>query len=255
MKRVLIAIALAAVSGAAAADALRVGYAVYPFEIKYVINDLAAGARDKQGSESFSAGQFQLLYELDRKALDSLYFVLEAGIGLPAGTQTFDSTKAVTGGISTTSKDTLNTGDSVDIQITTVPLLLGAKYVVPMGNNQVTIGLLAGAVLAAGSVKSTEVTWAGAPPNETKDTTTVGYAQVVQAHMAVLADLGFNIGLGNNGYLGLAVPVGLLSKVKNMGYTETTNHVPTATELEEEVDGLVLGGMTFGFNICWVKPF
>lgn len=254
MKRVLVAIALVAVAGAAAADALRVGYATYPFELKYVINDLAPKTEDTQGSASFSAGQFQLLYELDRKAADNVYLVMAAGVGIPAGVQTFDRTKEVTGGDSTSSKNDLNTGDTVELQVTTVPVLVGAKYVVPLGTNQFTAGILAGSIISSMRVKVTETGWSGTVPSEIRDGENVIYAQVAQAHVAVLVDLGFNMGMGDMGYIGLAVPVGMLNEIKtgNVGYTETPNPKKDGDILTK---GVVAGGLTFGVNICWVKPF
>jgi hypothetical protein len=244
---------LAGLAAPAYADTWSVGYGVVPAKFDYVITNMAAKGVDTQGEDSFSLGVLNLQYEHDRKVSDSMHLVLATGIGFPIGTGSHDPTKELVNAPANSSKDTLNTGDSTDLTVLTVPVLIGAKISIPMGGNALAIGVSAGGMLVGMQYKQTSVSWAGTPPNETKSTTGVSYSSYVVPAYAILGSVGYFIRQGEGSALSIGATIGVIGQARND--TEITFETPSATQMKVEKMGGQVGGMTFGINVGWSKSF
>jgi hypothetical protein len=221
-----------------------------PGTFRFGIDQLSTpGGFNEQGEETYSLGQFTVLYEHSRTVANSLRATFTTGIGLPAGSHVHDLTKEVTGGTSATSRDTLNTEDTLEIAAYTFPLLLGLAYDVPVGGSTLSIGAAFGGVLVGARLEETDVRWAGTPPNETRDTTTVTRSTMLFPTYALLANVAFRIPVGPKSGIVLGLQAGVLGKVGNDG--ETTNHDPGAGDLPRELSGAEVGGATFGGRVGW----
>lgn len=255
MRRIAVLSVLVAFAAAApvAADTWSVGYGIVPVTVYYGIDDaLDPGGFDRQGEDSFSLGQIMLLYDHDRKVSDSIHLSLLTGVGLPAGSGVHKMTDEYVNPAAGTSKDTMNTGDEIEFSAFTVPILIGAKYALPMGDNALSFGVAVGAMLVGGQMKMTSVNWTGTPPNETESATSVTYDTGIDPAYALLANAAYHIRAGEGQAISITAMVGVISEARSDNETTITN---PGNSLGEQRTGAVVGGMTFGVNVGWSKSF
>ena len=259
MKRIISALALlAGIAGPACADNWTIGYSFVPLTFEYMIDDNAAApvvAVDRQGEESYSLGTVNINYQLERKLLGPVNMVLTTGVALPAGSGEFDLTKCEVNNPVNTSRNATNAGDSVEYSMSYVPILIGAKAVIPVGKHQITGGLSIGEILASVSMKETDIAWAGTAPNQVQAASTVTYVNMYTNCFALLAEFGFTFNLGTLGGLTASVPIGMVFDKEVFGRTETTNSIVALPAIAKENNGMTLGGFTAGFRVGWNKSF
>ncbi|MEK7476191.1 MAG: hypothetical protein AAB152_11250 [Candidatus Coatesbacteria bacterium] len=252
-RRLIPLVLLAMVATRAAADTWSLGYAVTPVTYYFCIDDANdAGGVDKQGKDSFSLGQLALLYDHDRKVSDAMHLSLVTGIGFPVGTGKHDATSEYINPAANTSKNTLNTDDSIEISALTVPVLLGVKYAMPAGENAMSLGLMAGALIVGGEMTDTQTSWSGTAPTQAVSGTVVTYNRYVVPTWEILASFGYHMRQGEGQALSLIAQIGMIGEARLD--TETANTNPGNSITPQRVGGVV-GGLTFGVNIGWSKSF
>ena len=254
MKRTLVCTAvLLGLAAPALADTWSLGYGTVPLTYNYVINDFTAGVRDTQGEEKYSMGVLNVLYEHDRKVSDSIHLVLTAGVGFPIGTASHDPTKDCPNPTATTSKNASNYGDTIEWSALTIPVLVGAKYSMPMGDNALAFGVSVGGVVVGVQNKRVDQNWTGAVPNQTLDYTDTNYPTIAAPTYAILANIGYHIKQGAGSAISITATVGVLGEARMD--METVRTTPAATQMNTDKSGGRIGGMTFGVNLGWSKAF
>jgi hypothetical protein len=255
MNRFLVAAVVMGAAGVARADAVSVGYSPVPLQREYVQTNLQTGDQVNQEA-TYGAATVQVLYTVEKKLRDKLNMTLTTGVGIPMGTVKFDNLKEWTNAPALVSKNATNEGDTEEMSAYTVPVLVGAKYIIPSGDNAISIGVSVGAMLIGTQATMTNVTWAGPVAAQTKNSTTVTYKSQVAPAFAGFLTLGYNIKMGEGESLGISVPLGLISQVRQD--TETTdNNPPPAppTVPVTTVDGWRAGGFAYGIQVGWNKSF
>ncbi len=252
---VMIGVLAAGLSGRVCADSVSVGYSPVPLQREYTQTDLKTGDEAKKET-TYGAGTLQILYTVEKKARDTINLTLTTGIGMPLGSVKFLNTTEVTGAQATDSRNATNEGDSEEISAYTLPALVGAKYIIPMGDNAMTIGVSVGALFIGTQAKMTDVTWTGPVASEKKSTTAVTYKSSVAPAFAGFVTLGYNVKMGEGESIGITIPLGLISSVRQD--TESTREtVPPAPPslLKTTDDGWKAGGFGYGIQVGWNKSF
>lgn len=253
MKKAAIAVCAALLAGSASADSWQIGYGAIPVDYRYMITDAVTGF-ESQGEDSFSLGQLNILYEHSRPVTESLKLTLTTGVGLPLSGGTHEETDLIANLPAGLSKNTSNDGDEIEFEAFTVPVLLGGKYAIPMGDNTLSIGLAVGALIIGVQSEDTDVTWTGAVGAETADVTTVDKGTEFAPALAVLGSVGYDIPCGEGATLGLSIPVGIIGSRKVM-HREETDATPSTGNLAATEWGGEVGGLAYGVNLAWSKSF
>jgi len=256
MRKASLAVLLVAGAQWARADGVSLGYAPVPLQREYTQTNLQTGDQVKK-EDTYGAGTVQVLYTVEKKLRNTLNMTLTTGVGIPMGTASFDKMKLGTNASALTSKNASNEGDTEEVSAYTVPVLVGGKYIIPMGDNAMTVGLSVGAMLIGTQMTTTNVTWTGPVGAQTKNTTTVTYASQVAPAFAGFATFGYNIKMGEGESIGISLPLGFISAIRQD--TEVTNNgtmpPPPPTLLVTTDNGWKAGGFAYGIQLSWVKAF
>jgi hypothetical protein len=255
MKKRLAVVMVMGLAQWAHADAISVGYSPVPLQREYTQTNLQTGDETKN-EDTYGAGTIQILYTVEHKLRDKLNMTFQSGVGMPMGTATFSNLKEGTNAPAVVSKNTTNEGDSEEVSAFTVPALVGLKYIIPSGENAISIGISVGAMLIGSQTKTTNVTWAGPIAAQTKNTTSVAYVSSVAPAFAAMATVGYNIKMGEGESVGITVPLGLISEVRmDTEVTRNGTLTPPPSLLVTSDNGWKAGGFAYGIQVGWNKSF
>ncbi|MEK7766402.1 MAG: hypothetical protein AAB368_09200 [bacterium] len=194
---------------------------------------------------------------------DALAIGLEAGVGLPLGGHTFDETMRYVPPAGTAHPDE---GDTTTYKLTSVPLLVKALYVNPMGSINASLGLGLGATLVAWQVETLDILWdnpatanvtytsnkGGAGWVETGRSLAYGASTVAVFTMRITP--GASFALSGSDSIGAEVPISWNSTTIGMG-NETTYKTSLSGIANPQTSTVSSGGIEFGLNLVWTRRF
>lgn len=247
----LLVVALLGTSRIARADGVSLGYTSIPLQREYLqTNEGVLPTTQAQNEATFGAADIQVLYTVEKKATDKIHMTLITGVGLPMGSAKFNLALQHTNVPAVSNNNAMDVGDTEEVSVLTVPVLVGANYRIPMGDNSLTLGISVGAMLIGSDTIITNVAWKGAPGAQTENGSTVTYVSSVAPAYAILASIGYNIKTGEGESIGITVPLGTISAVR----MDTVTTTPGATPVTAD-DGWKAGGFAYAIQVGWNKQF
>lgn len=252
MKHLAAAVLCALLAGRARADTWSIGYGSIPGKNSFLVTNLTT-FNATQSDETASLAQLNLIYESARKVTDQIFLTFSAGLGMPISTFTHADTSEVSNVPANTSKNTTNEGDQTDVSAITLPILIGARYIIPMGENALSFGAGIGPLIVGLLMDQTAVNWSGAAPNQVKNTTSVTHAVSMAPTYQILANAAYHLKMGPGTAVSIQVNVGTVGERRLD--TETTFHNAVAPALASSDTGYQIGGLTYGVNLGWSKSF
>jgi len=192
MNRVGITLLLALVATQSLADTWSIGYAGLPLKDEYIAKDYSTSTpTSNQKSSAHWMNVLQVMYSRNLMAVDSWLLTASTGLGIPMGSATYEATKAAFNTSASTSKNETNEGDSAKYVTGYMSLLVGGKYLMPLGAGKLSLGVSAGPMVSITQITTRYKYWQGTPPNEIEVGTTTYTRQVFLLHYAAIGAIGY----------------------------------------------------------------
>src|ERR1043166_1606401 len=195
---------------------------------------------------------FLVMHSVEYAVTDQIGITFAVGAGKSLSAGVFDQTQKATGGTAFTSKNSTNEGDSFQYEAAVFPVLAGAVYHLPIGNNEAQLGVGLGALFVNITETLIDVNWAGTPPSETNSYTDTFTDNFSATPFVIMVRPGFRFNLGSGRGIDLGLNLGYMLSDK-FSYLSTENQFSPLPPglLGTENTGATLGGLTYGLQAAF----
>lgn len=252
-----IAVMLCGSGGRALADSWNLGVSTVSLTRDYVkttVNAAAPLVVEEQQSDEYTLATLQLTYNMKKKLVAGLGATFTAGVGFPMGSASFENSSAFANNSGAAlDQDSVDAGDTEDVSVMTIPVLVGLDYGIPIGRTELSFGIAAGAIVVGAKYEMVDTSWSGVPPAAQAQDDVRTYTSVTAVPVgAVLFNIGFKIRLGESSAIGVRIPLGFMSE-NGLNHSKEEEKAAVAVGMQASKEtGWQAGGFTGGFEIAWI---